>query len=141
MICTMNVIAHGIDMVETRRLAESIDRHGQRFLHRVFTPTEREYCLGRKREIEHLAGRFAAKEAVMKLLGTGWQRGIGWQDIEVVNRPSGQPVVHLHGKCRQLADQMGLARILVSISHVESHAIASVIGSAGPVSPAGESDE
>ncbi|MFP4353588.1 MAG: holo-ACP synthase [Phycisphaerae bacterium] len=127
----MNVIAHGIDMVDCDRLAESIKKHGDQFLHRVFTPNELDYCLGRKREVEHLAGRFAAKEAVMKLLGTGWQKGIGWQDVEVVNRPSGQPVVNLYNRCRELADEMGLSLILISISHVESHAIASVIGS-GP---------
>ena len=126
----MNVIAHGIDMVECDRLAESIRKHGEAFLQRVFTPAELEYCRGRKREIEHLAGRFAAKEAVMKLLGTGWQNGIGWQDIEVVNQSSGRPVVRLTGRCRELADELGLASILISISHVASHAIASAIGSA-----------
>jgi holo-[acyl-carrier protein] synthase len=123
-----NVVAHGVDMVACHRLEEAIDRHGQRFLGRVFTPLELDYCMGRKRRIEHLAGRFAAKEAVLKVLGTGWRDGICWTDIEVRNIPSGQPKIHLTGRCRELADQMGLAEILISISHIETHAIASAIG-------------
>jgi holo-[acyl-carrier protein] synthase len=123
-----NVLAHGVDMVDCKRLAESIDRHGRRFLDRVFTPLELDYCMGRKRSIEHLAGRFAAKEAVLKVLGTGWRNGICWTDIEVRNLPSGQPRVHLTGRCRELADEMGLAEILISISHIETHAIASAMG-------------
>ena len=123
-----NVVAQGIDMVECRRLQQSIDEHGERFLTRVFTPAELEYCQGRKRQIEHLAGRFAAKEAVLKVLGTGWRSGIAWTDIEVVNELSGQPKVRLQGRCRQIVDDLGLTHILVSISHIETHAIASAIG-------------
>jgi holo-[acyl-carrier protein] synthase len=119
-------------MVDCARLREAVDRHGKRFLKRVFTPLELGYCLGKKRELEHLAGRFAAKEAVLKLLGTGWRSGIAWTDIEVRNAPSGQPSVRLTGRCREIADQLGLATILVSISHIETHAIASVIGSKEP---------
>jgi holo-[acyl-carrier protein] synthase len=126
----MNVVAHGIDMVECARMKDLIDRHGERFLTRVFTPAELEYCLKRKRRIEHLAGRFAAKEAVLKVLGTGWRSGINWTDVEIRNEPSGQPRVKLTGRCRQLADEMRLAEILVSISHIGTHAIASAIGSA-----------
>ena len=126
----MKVISHGVDMVECRRLKEAIDRHGEKFLARVFTQAELDYCLGRKREIEHLAGRFAAKEAVLKVLGTGWRNGINWTDIEVRNAPSGQPSVILSGKCREVADKLGLSAILISISHIETHAIASAIGAA-----------
>ncbi|MBI5722340.1 MAG: holo-ACP synthase [Planctomycetes bacterium] len=126
----MKIVAHGVDMVDCGRLQQSIDRHGRKFLERVFTPVELEYCQGRKRRIEHLAGRFAAKEAVLKVLGTGWRNGINWTDIEVRNEPSGEPKVYLSGKCRQLADQMGLAKILISISHISTHAIASAIGAA-----------
>jgi holo-[acyl-carrier protein] synthase len=125
----MNVVAHGIDMVECARLAQMIERHGRRFLNRVFTPVELEYCLDKKRAVEHLAGRFAAKEAVLKVLGTGWRNGITWTDIEVSNHPSGQPQVKLTGRCRQIADDLGLASILISISHIGTHAIASAIGS------------
>jgi holo-[acyl-carrier protein] synthase len=124
----MDIVAHGIDMVECARLQEIIDRHGERFLKRVFTAAELEYCLGRKRQVEHLAGRFAAKEAVLKVLGTGWRNGINWTDVEIRNAPSGQPQVRLSGRCRELADQMRLAKVLVSISHIGTHAIASAVG-------------
>jgi holo-[acyl-carrier protein] synthase len=124
----MSIAAHGIDMVDCRRLARSIERHGRRFTDRVFTADERAYCLGRKREIEHLAGRFAAKEAVLKVLGTGWTSGITWQDVEVVNERSGRPVVRLHGRCSELASALGVSEILISISHIDTHAIASAIG-------------
>ena len=124
----MNAVSHGIDMVACDRIAEAVSRHGERFLHRVFTPIELDYCRGRKREIEHLAGRFAAKEAVLKVLGTGWQDGTSWTDIEVRNLPSGQPEIRLTGRCREIADQLGLTNVLISISHIETHAIASAIG-------------
>ena len=123
----MGIVAHGVDMVECKRLQETIDRHGKRFLDRVFTAVEQEYCLGKKREIEHLSGRFAAKEAVLKVLGTGWRDGINWTDIEVRNEPSGQPKIYLTGRCREVADELGFEKILISISHIETHAIASAI--------------
>jgi len=126
----MRVVAHGIDMVSCERLRQAVKRHGKRFLGRVFTSAELKYCMGRKREIEHLAGRFAAKEAVLKVLGTGWRSGINWTDIEIRNAPSGQPKVRLSGKCREIADELRLSSILVSISHIETHAVASAIGSA-----------
>jgi holo-[acyl-carrier protein] synthase len=121
-------LAHGVDMVACERLEEAVTRHGDRFMDRVFTDSEKAYCAGRKRRMEHLAGRFAAKEAVLKVLGTGWQNGIAWTDIEIVNLPSGQPEVRLSGRCKEIADGLGLTRILISISHIETHAIASAIG-------------
>ena len=124
----MDVLAHGIDLVDCARLGRAIDRHGRRFLERVFTPAELAYCLGKKRQLEHLAGRFAAKEAVLKVLGTGWRNGISWTQIELRNAPSGRPGVRLTGRCRQIADQIGLGRIAVSISHTATHAIASAVG-------------
>lgn len=126
----MSAIAHGIDMVNCERLGRSIAKHGQRFLRRIFTPAELAYCQPRKRCLEHLAGRFAAKEAVMKVLGTGWRGGIAWTDIEVSNDPLGRPEVRLSGRCGELADEMGLDRILISITHIETHAVASAIGCA-----------
>lgn len=126
----MKVIGHGIDLVECSRLADMIERHGERFLKRVFTKSELAYSRGKKREIEHLAGRFAAKEAVLKVLGTGWRDGIAWTDIEVVNNPAGQPLVRLTGKCREIADGLHMASIHLSISHTSTHAMASAIGSA-----------
>ena len=123
----MNVVSHGVDMVPCSRLRQVIDRHGERFLQRVFTEVELAYCRDRHREIEHLAGRFAAKEAVLKVLGTGWTNGIAWTDVEIRNAPSGRPSVHLSGRCREIADELGLAEVLISISHVSTHAIASAI--------------
>lgn len=127
----MKIVSHGIDMVDCQRLMDSVARHGDRFLQRVYTEAELAYCRGRKREIEHLAGRFAAKEAVLKVLGTGWKAGISWTDIEVRNEPSGKPRVNLSGRCRQIADELELGEILISISHIGTHAIASAIGTSG----------
>ena len=124
----MNAIAHGIDLVECRRLQEIIDRHGDRFLNRIFTPGELAYCSGRKRRIEHLSVRFAAKEAVMKILGTGWSSGVKWTDIEVSNDPAGRPSVQLTGKCRQIASRLGIDNVLISLTHTAGHAMASAIG-------------
>ncbi len=124
----MNVRSHGVDMVQCSRLRQSIERFGQKFLDRVFTSAEQDYCRGKKREIEHYAGRFAAKEAVFKVLGTGWRNGINWTDVEVRNQPSGEPKVTLSGRCREIADQQGLEKIVISISHTDTHAIASAIG-------------
>lgn len=123
----MGGIAHGVDMVDCKRLRQAIDRHGDRFLHRVFTPAELNYCLGKKREIEHLAGRFAAKESVLKLLGTGLIGKMKWTDIEVVNEASGAPKARLSGECLEVARRKNLGEIQISISHIETHAIASAI--------------
>ena len=125
----MAALAHGIDMVDCARLREMVGRYGDRFLKRVFTPVELAYCRGKKRQTEHLAGRFAAKEAVLKVLGTGLQPGMRWTEVEVSNEPSGQPRVKLTGRCRQVAEQKGLGEILVSISHITTHAIASAVAS------------
>ncbi len=128
----VNVIAHGVDLVDCDRLASSVERFGEKFLDRIFTPLEQEYCKTRKKsQIQSLSGRFAVKEAVLKVLGTGWRDGIAWTDIEVRNEPSGQPVAHLSGKCREIAEQQGIKKILISISHIQTHAIASAIGLSG----------
>jgi holo-[acyl-carrier protein] synthase len=125
----MPIIGHGIDIVETARIREMVNEHGQRFLDRCYTPAEQKYCAGSpKRYFEHLAGRFAAKEAVLKVLGTGWRGGIAWTDIEVINEPSGQPKVTLTGECRRIAAALGIGRWHLSISHIETHATASAIG-------------
>lgn len=124
----MNVIAHGVDFVEIRRIAQMLHRHDERFLDRVYTSAEQAYCCGRKRQLEHLAGRFAAKEAVLKVLGTGWRNGIAWTEIEVRNAVSGEPRVNLSGRCAELAAERGIVRVLISISHTDTHAMASAIG-------------
>jgi holo-[acyl-carrier protein] synthase len=128
----MSILGHGIDIVETARIRKVLEEHRERFLDRCFTPREQAYCARNpKRYVEHLAGRFAAKEAVLKVLGTGWRHGIAWTDIDVVSQPSGQPVIELSGECLRIARGLGISRWHVSISHIETHATASAIGMRG----------
>ena len=128
----MPILGHGIDIVETARIRRSVEEHGRRFLDRVYTADEQRYCeRNHKRYFEHLAGRFAAKEAVLKVLGTGWRGGIAWTDIEIVSEASGQPRVALTGECARIAGERGIAQWHVSISHIETHATASAIGLRG----------
>ena len=124
----MNVLGHGIDLVETARIARLLAEHGQRFLDRIYTPGEQEYCrAGGKRQVERLAGRFAAKEAVLKALGTGWTRGVAWTDIDIQPESAGRPSVFLSGGCAKIAAELGITAWLLSISHIETHATASAI--------------
>ena len=104
-----------------------IDRHGELFISRVFTPEEIRYCQSRKQATQHFAGRWAAKEAVLKALGTGWRRGISWRDIEIRIRSGGRPVVAVRGDLRKVVEQLGVAKILLSISHCRTHATAYAI--------------
>ena len=128
----MPILGHGIDIVETARIRNMLGEHGRRFLDRVFTPAEQEYCArNQKRYIERLSGRFAAKEAVLKVLGTGWRGGIAWTDIDIRSEPSGQPRVVLSGECLRIARELGIEHWHVSISHIETHATASAIGLRG----------
>jgi holo-[acyl-carrier protein] synthase len=125
----MPIIGHGIDIVETSRIRQLVETHGAHFLERVYTPAEQAYSArSTKRYYEHLAGRFAAKEAVLKVLGTGWRGGIAWTDIEVAREPSGQPKIVLTGETLRIATELGIARWHISISHIETHATASAIG-------------
>ncbi len=125
----MNVVAHGVDVVKVTRIAEMRRDHGEAFLSRCFTAGERGYALSMTRRTdEHLAARFAAKEAVMKALGTGLTQGIGWTEIEVVREPSGQPRLALSGRAAAVAAERGIGAWLISLSHTEDAAIASVIG-------------
>jgi len=123
----MRILGHGIDLVETHRVAEILERHGQRFLDRVFTPGEQTHGATSRRRVEHLAGRFAAKEAALKALGTGLTHGLTWTDLEVVVLPSGGPMLRLHPRAAALASALGISEWHLSISHTESHAIASVL--------------
>ena len=128
----MPVIGHGIDIVETSRIKRLVEQHGPHFLNRCFTESEQAYCaLNEKRYYEHLAGRFAAKEAVLKVLGTGWRGGIAWTDVEITRESSGQPRINLTGECHRIAKDLGISRWHVSISHIETHATASAIGLRG----------
>src|SRR5918912_414878 len=103
----MSIIGHGIDIVETARIRQLIENHAEHFLNRVFTPREQVYCSKNpKRYHEHLSGRFAAKEAVLKVLGTGWRGGIAWTDIEILPEPSGQHKVTLTGESARIAAEL-----------------------------------
>ena len=123
----MEIIAHGIDLVDCPRIEAMIERHGERFVQRIFTAAEQAYAESNKNKIEKLAGRFAAKEAILKLMGTGWRGKIAWTDIEVVNNNSGQPEVTLSGEVKKIADKLGIEHISVSITHTANFAIASAV--------------
>ena len=123
----MNLVGHGIDIIEVSRISAMRDEHADRFLERCFTPGERAYAESSRRRDEHLAARFAAKEAVLKAIGTGWRDGIAWTDVEVVVLPSGQPTLRLHGKAAEVAEQLGIRKWSVSLSHTENYAVASAI--------------
>jgi holo-[acyl-carrier protein] synthase len=120
----MNILGIGTDITECLRIAQMIERHGELFITRVYTPQEIQYCQSRKQATQHFAGRWAAKEAVLKAVGTGWRRGISWRDVEIRNQPGGKPVVALYGGVRDVAEELGIGQILVSISHCRSHATA-----------------
>jgi holo-[acyl-carrier protein] synthase len=123
----MQIVAHGIDLVDCPRIEDMIERHGERFINRVFTPAEQAYAEANKNKTEKLAGRFAAKEAVLKLMGTGWRGKIAWTDIEIVNNAAGQPEVTLSGEVKKLADNLGIKHISVSITHTANFVIASAV--------------
>ena len=123
----MKIISHGIDLVECSRIARMLDRHNRHFLQRLFTAHEQKDCMRSRNQIERLAGRFAVKEAVMKITGTGWRGGIAWTDIETVNDTAGKPSVRLTGVMAKTVKAMGIEEILVSITHTKELAIASAI--------------
>ncbi len=121
------IVGMGVDMAETARIQEAMDRHGDRFLQRVFTPLEIAYCRRHRNCSERFAARFAAKEAAMKALGTGWRRGVSWQDFEISNLPSGKPCLRLSGRALEMYRSLGGSRILVSLTHTGSYAQAQVV--------------
>jgi len=123
----MEIIAHGIDLVDFPRIAEMVERHGDRFVSRVFTAAEQAYARSNRNTVEKYAGRFAAKEAILKLLGTGWRGRIAWTDIEVTNDSAGRPEVTLSGEVKVIADRMGIRQISISITHTANFAIASAV--------------
>jgi holo-[acyl-carrier protein] synthase len=120
----MQVLGIGTDIVECLRIAQVIERHGEQFINRVFTPHEIEYCSSRAAATQHYAGRWAAKEAVMKALGTGWVRGVNWTDIEIRNENGGRPAVSFRGSVRDLVESLGISEMHISISHCRTHATA-----------------
>jgi holo-[acyl-carrier protein] synthase len=127
----MSVIGIGIDLVECARIQRSLDRFGDRFLHRVFTDGEIEYSMSMKFPARHLAARFAAKEAVSKAFGTGIGKAMGWRDIDVRKRTSGEPFLVFAGPADQLAKQRGVTTALITLSHTEHHAVAMIVLESG----------
>jgi len=121
------IVGTGIDIAEVPRLEQTIQRFGQRFLHRVFTESEIRYCESKANRIERYAARFAAKEAAMKALGTGWNHGVAWRDVEVCRQPGGRPTITFHGKAAEFAAKLGAVHVALSLSHTAQHAIAQVI--------------
>jgi holo-[acyl-carrier protein] synthase len=120
----MNIIGLGTDIVECLRIAQMIERHGELFIGRVYTAHEIEYCSSRKSATQHFAGRWAAKEAVLKAMGTGWIRGITWKDVEIRSQPGRRPTIALAGGARDVCEQLGVAQMLISISHCRHYATA-----------------
>jgi holo-[acyl-carrier protein] synthase len=123
----MKKILHGIDLVDFPRIEEMINRHGSHFLDRIFTQTEQQQADAMTNRIERLAGRFAAKEAILKLLGTGWRGKIAWTDIEIINNQFGQPQVTLTGEVKKIASELGVDDVSLSITHTANFVIASAV--------------
>ena len=121
------ILGTGIDIIEVARIRASYDKFGERFLKRILKPAEIAYCLSHKNPAPHLAVRFAAKEAISKSFGTGIGRQLGWQDMEIGRKESGEPFVILHDKGRKLLEQRGANKIHVSLSHTENYAAAMAI--------------
>jgi holo-[acyl-carrier protein] synthase len=121
------VLGLGTDLIETKRIKESIKRFGDRFLERIFSPGEIAYCKRKKNAAESFAARFAAKEAGAKALGTGISRGVTWKEFEVKREASGKPSLHLSGRAAELAGAMGVRRIQLSLTHSREFALAVVV--------------
>ena len=121
------IVGTGIDIIEVPRIAKSIERFGERFLTRVFTPDEIRYCNSKHNRVERFAARFAAKEAAMKAIGTGLRRGVTWQDVQVAREPGGRPTIMFTGEAAKFAAALGMKRTALSLSHTAEHAIAQVI--------------
>jgi holo-[acyl-carrier protein] synthase len=121
------IVGTGIDIAEVPRIRQAIERHGQRFLNRLFTEGEIQYCESKANRIERYAARFAAKEAGMKAIGTGWNHGVRWRDIEVARKPGGRPTLLFHGKAAEFAKKLGTTNVALSLTHTAEQAMAQVI--------------
>ena len=121
------IVGTGVDIAETSRLEATLERYGERFKKKVFTPEEITYCDRFKNRAERYAARFAAKEAAFKALGTGWGRGVRWLDVEITHLPSGKPELILTGRALEVAGELGVTRRSVSISHSDRYVVAHVI--------------
>jgi len=121
------IVGIGVDIADVARIAKSIDRFGRRFTERVFTPDEIRYCESKANKAERYAARFAAKEAAMKAIGTGWRHGVTWQDIEVKRAPRGRPTVAFSGKAAEFFAKLGATKAHLSLTHTQEVAMAQVI--------------
>jgi len=121
------ILGTGVDLAEVDRIRDAIGRHGDRFVRRIYTAAEIAYVERKANRFERYAGRFAAKEAGMKAIGTGWKRGVSWQDFEVSNLPSGRPTLRLRGEAARIAEKMGVKSISLSITHTAQLGMAHVI--------------
>ena len=121
------ILGTGIDLAEVSRIRDSIERFGDRFLHRVYTPHEIAYSSSKANKYERYAARFAAKEAGMKALGTGWAEGVHWTDVEVVNESNGRPALVLHNRAAEVAKQRGIRALALSLTHTANYGLATVI--------------
>ena len=122
------IVATGNDIIEIERLERVLRRHGERFIQRVFTDREQEYCRQQPHPPQHYAARFAGKEAVLKVLGTGWDRGIHWRDVEILRTEKGDPFVEMHGNGAIIAAEQGIDIVHISLSHSRTLALATAIG-------------
>ena len=123
----MPIVGTGVDLAEVDRIEQSLKTFGARFQERVFTPGEIAYCERFRNRAERYAARFAAKEAGMKALGTGWRRGIRWVDLEVVRQPGGRPTLVFSGEAAKIAERMGVRHVALSLTHTAQQALAQVI--------------
>jgi holo-[acyl-carrier protein] synthase len=121
------IVGTGVDIAETSRIEQVMERHGERFTKRIYTPAEIVYCEKFKNKAERYAARFAAKEAAFKALGTGWGNGVHWVDVEVTHLPSGKPELVLTGRALEVSQTLGVSRSSVSISHSDRYVVAQVI--------------
>ena len=121
------IVGSGVDLCEVARMREAIERHGDRFKSRVFTDREMAYAESKANRFERYAARFAAKEAGMKALGTGWRGGLAWRDLEVTNERSGRPTLAFHGKAAEIAARIGVRHVALSLTHTAEQAMAMVI--------------
>ncbi len=121
------IVGTGVDLAEVSRVRASIERFGARFVDRIYTPAEIAYAEQKANRFERYAARFAAKEAGMKAIGTGWKRGVTWQDIEVANLPSGKPTLRFHGVAAEIARTLGVRNVALSLTHTAELGMAHVI--------------
>ena len=121
------IVGTGVDLAEVPRIRASIERFGARFIERIYTPAEIAYLERKANRYERYAARFAAKEAGMKAIGTGWRHGVRWQDFEVANLPSGKPTLRLHGVAARVADKLGVRNVSLSLTHTAEMGMAHVI--------------